>query len=534
MLAAALLVLLGAHYVAYRLTIIPRFEAIERDDARRNLERALSALDAEVTHLDVLAHDYAAWDDTVAFLDGKAPAYEAANLGEDTFSNNRVDVAQIVAADGRVVWQMARDPETATVSLPRGLPVDRYPPGHPFIAHGESRAPIVDRSVRGAVLLGAVPYLIASRPVVRSDNSGPIVGTLLFGRRLSAEFVERLAEQTRMELHVLRIDEPAARASVRRLQRDANHGEPIRIDVVSKGRVRVTSLYRGIDGNAVLLVATQLPRAITIHGESTLWSALLWTLLSGLATLALVMFGLRRAVLRPVAKLRRHTRDVERTGDLSLRLLLPGTDEVAELAHAFDGMLISLAAARAELEREARVDGLTGVANRRSFDEALDLEWRRMGRAGQPLAVIMGDIDFFKAFNDTYGHPAGDECLRLIGGVLQSQARRAGDLVARYGGEEFVILLPDTSSEGALCVANGIGAALVAAAIPHAGSAVAPVVTLSMGVASLQADPGGPPAVLVQRADAALYAAKRAGRNRAIVADEGLTRPDTLPAPQAA
>jgi len=329
--------------------------------------------------------------------------------------------------------------------------------------------------------------------------------------------VARLAAQTQMQLRILRADEPSARASVRRLHQGEAEGNPIRIDQVSRGRMRVSSLYRGIDGKAVLMVATQLPRTITLEGASGLWSNLAWTLSSAILILALMMFGLRRAVLAPVAALVRHTREVERTGDLSLRLDAQGGSEIVQLASSFDRMLESLAAARAQLEADARTDGLTGIANRRFFDESLALEWRRMARARRPLSVLLGDVDFFKQFNDSYGHAAGDDCLRAVGRVLEAHARRAGDLVARYGGEEFVVLLPDTTLEGALHVARQICADLAAERIPHASSDAAHIVTMSLGVASF-VPTSGDPTMLVEAADAALYAAKRAGRNRAMSA----------------
>lgn len=160
----------------------------------------------------------------------------------------------------------------------------------------------------------------------------------------------------------------------------------------------------------------------------------------------------------------------------------------------------------------AREDGLTRLANRRRFDEALGEEYRRAMRVGSPLAVIMIDADRFKAFNDTYGHPAGDACLQALAGVLNSRCRRPADLPARYGGEEFVLLLPNTDAAGGLIVAECIRAAVRDLAIPHAGSEFG-IATVSVGVAALVPGCSHGPAALVEAADAALYEAKRAGRN---------------------
>lgn len=175
--------------------------------------------------------------------------------------------------------------------------------------------------------------------------------------------------------------------------------------------------------------------------------------------------------------------------------------------------------AQADLLRElAFVDGLTGVHNRRHFDARLQAESRRAQRSRAPLAVALADVDHFKRYNDHYGHQAGDACLQAVARALKGEVYRAPDLLARYGGEELVALLVDTDLAGARVVAERAVAAVRALALPHADSPTAPVVTVSAGVGSMvpHAPDDGPR--LLRLADAALYAAKQAGRNRAVVA----------------
>lgn len=168
------------------------------------------------------------------------------------------------------------------------------------------------------------------------------------------------------------------------------------------------------------------------------------------------------------------------------------------------------------LEQYAMLDGLTGVPNRRYFDEQLDRETRRSRREGKPLSLIMLDIDHFKSFNDHYGHGAGDRCLQKVAETLALTLNRPGDTLYRYGGEEFVALLPCTDATGALEVGETLRNAIEALALPHARSATGPVVTVSLGAATL--DPAGEPEAdpesLLAGADAALYRAKNHGRNR--------------------
>lgn len=170
--------------------------------------------------------------------------------------------------------------------------------------------------------------------------------------------------------------------------------------------------------------------------------------------------------------------------------------------------------ANEQLSRLSFEDALTGLANRRCFDETLDKEWRRAKRLQTPLAVVMADIDDFKLYNDSMGHPAGDRCLAAVADVLRQSVGRAGDLAARYGGEEFVILVPAADHATAMTVAQGLRADCEALAIAHPASTVGPVITLSLGVASCIPSDETSALSLVSQADAALYRAKQEGRNR--------------------
>ncbi len=166
------------------------------------------------------------------------------------------------------------------------------------------------------------------------------------------------------------------------------------------------------------------------------------------------------------------------------------------------------------LENLSFTDGLTCIFNRRRFDEFLKQEWFRALRKRTPISLIMMDIDFFKKYNDSYGHLAGDECLRRIAEVIRSSVKRSVDLAARYGGEEFTCLLPDTDSAGAFHVASKIQKRLKTLNIPHNNSSVSPYVTLSMGIASTIPETGEEPQILIQKADELLYKAKNNGRNQ--------------------
>ena len=170
--------------------------------------------------------------------------------------------------------------------------------------------------------------------------------------------------------------------------------------------------------------------------------------------------------------------------------------------------------AQLALQQQATIDGLTGLAKRRCFDEKLHVEWSRAQRHGESVALIMCDVDYFKRYNDHYGHQGGDVCLKAVAGILQREIFRPTDLVARYGGEEFAIILPATDLQGALTVAERLRFDMERSALPHADSDVGPWVTMSIGVAAMVPDREALSATLVAKADLALYKAKGSGRNQ--------------------
>ncbi len=184
-----------------------------------------------------------------------------------------------------------------------------------------------------------------------------------------------------------------------------------------------------------------------------------------------------------------------------------------ELERQVEQRTLELGRANAELERQSLADGLTRIANRRHFDSRLDVEWRRAARAGEPLALVLADLDHFKPYNDAHGHVAGDESLRTVAASLVAAVQRAEDLVARYGGEEFAILLPGIGLDEAGELAERLRAQVEALALAHDRSPHGRV-TLSLGVAAVVPDPSSRPETLIEAADRALYRAKNAGRNR--------------------
>ncbi len=184
----------------------------------------------------------------------------------------------------------------------------------------------------------------------------------------------------------------------------------------------------------------------------------------------------------------------------------------------------SLAEANRALQQLSVVDSLTGIANRRRFDEVLETEWRRAMRSGAFLSLILIDVDFFKAYNDFYGHQAGDACLRRVAQAMNDTIIRAGDLLARYGGEEFAVILQSNTAEGTIKVSEILRERVEALRIPHAKSDANNVVTVSLGAATVVPASYSSQATLIEEADKALYRAKEKGRNRVEILHDAIER----------
>lgn len=182
----------------------------------------------------------------------------------------------------------------------------------------------------------------------------------------------------------------------------------------------------------------------------------------------------------------------------------------------------SLLEANLELQRLTRVDGLTGLSNRRYFDEYLNAEWSRAARISSPVSVLMIDVDEFKRYNDSYGHLAGDEVLKAVGGTLQRHCRNVSDLVARFGGEEFAIVLSDAPLERVEQLGEGLCRSIEALRMDHRASSASSYVTISVGGALTIPAEASSPLLLIDAADKALYQAKATGKNRAVVVRRSL------------
>ena len=319
------------------------------------------------------------------------------------------------------------------------------------------------------------------------------------------------------------------------------------------GRVLPFSHQQGLEWSIVIVVpATDVMDKIRGNTAMIIWLCLLASTL-----IIIINTYLGRWLAQPIMDLNQASQDIIH-GDFSYKPQPshPNVHEISNLAVSVGQMSQEIQASRQQLEEYSRsleqqvinrtqaleaeierrfaaedalqqvnkelaaiayIDGLTQIANRRQFDERFLQEWRRLQREKSPLSIIICDVDYFKQYNDTYGHGKGDDCLKKLAQAIEASARRAADLTARYGGEEFVLILPSTPLTGALEVAKSIQAKVQSLQLPHSKSAVSKYVTMSFGVSSIIPTDASTPEELLLRADQALYQAKQAGRNQIVV-----------------
>jgi len=547
--------LLGLGYLFLQRSL----EAHQQLVQRQRLAAVVSALDRELAMLLRQVQDYTVWEDAHAAVSRRDAEWVHRNIVGWLPQQFHYDFAIVVDAQGAVVGQAGRE----WAWLQQTEPFQRA-------RRGVSSA--------GLHRQGEAIYLLAAAPIVDEQWRRPSAGALVVGRTLDAPLLRRISQSAghmgavQLEAVVAFSDadrQPTLRKMLgQSVQEDsdpllqvppASRGNqaPVRLLSRSGGNLKeggdtlpsIAYLLHDSAGQPVAWLMVEPPRAEQSWLLDALCLAKQYLLVFGGA---LALIASLTMVLLLQSQLRRFSVAIQRltSGDWDARVAYPARDEFGYLARAFNQMAHQLQQAfeaqeqqreellaqKAELEQMHRqlqqahqelatlnaelleanralaqaavTDGLTGLKNHRAFQEALHSAAQMAERLQQPLSLVMFDIDHFKQFNDTYGHPAGDELLRQVAQVLRESAR-AYDVAARYGGEEFALLLPNTALEQAVQVAERLRQQIRAIENPHAP------VSASFGVATYRR--GTPPATLVYEADAALYRAKRGGRDRVCV-----------------
>lgn len=387
-------------------------------------------------------------------------------------------------------------------------------------------AQINDVVLSGLIVVDNLPFILVSYPISDSDDN--FVGRLSLGTYFDFDKV-KFDDQFNCVVSFKRITETKGQG----LYKFINYIEKVQsgkniyyVDRDQKGSVYIHDLWKDIEGDPLFISVIKQSRVSLTRGREIIRMSLMVSLIISGIIVLIVSFSLQFFIVRPISTLSTYASYMEKELDFEepkiINIQLP--EEIKGLAGSFDRVLNKVTADKRALQTDniklkklVKYDDLTKVVSRRSFDSSLNREWINLKEPKKELSLVFCDIDYFKLYNDTYGHAKGDETLRRVATTLKNCVKRAEDLVARYGGEEFVILLPGTSRSGARAIAEKLRKAVDNSRIPHARSEAYGHVTISLGVATIHSTDGLTQKDFIEMADKALYKAKVSGRNAVVV-----------------
>lgn len=494
-------------------SLLPTFDSLERSFALDSAKRVVSGFDEQMSTVSVLNHDWAYWDGLYAHMQRPDKDFERSNFGEETMQTSNLHAVLLLDPRGQVRGFGARAFSNGTVAQAADVAA-------PLLRRWEHQPRLLVRTECGLERLQGTLCVVCWAAILRSNGMGPAMGTVVMVRELDARILETVAQYAGTAFTIEELTAPPDASEIAMAAWRASDFQHL-----SHGDLRahfgsdvITLRYQlqDLEAKPLSWLHIRLDRKLMAQGQRVIKDVLVQLAVVALATGLVLLLTVHWWLVRPIARLRSDVAELSATRQWGETLAYDRPDEIGALTQGINGLLAVLRQQVEVLETLSSTDALTGIANRRQFDERLAHELMRLGRRTRPLSLLILDVDHFKLYNDRYGHPEGDMVLRKLGALLRASCRQQ-DLPARVGGEEFALLLPDTDATGASAMAEKVMKALAALALVHDSSPTAPVVTVSIGIASWPTLQEGGATEIFAQADKALYAAKHGGRMRACV-----------------
>ena len=482
---------------------------LEEVEARGDLRRLISTFQARELELSGTLKSWSNWTGLFDYFANRTDKFRDAELSVQAIAVASVDFLALLDLSGQLL-------DVTEVPGPNG-----ETPATEVIQQDAHHYPAYLRLSEAASGCGAIQAqarvaLVCLSPILDSEGGGQSRGYILLGRWVDAQMVRQISEVADLQFKISTVPTPAMGA-----QRSAAGEQPFSPEAVQilthDNHLELRYPLAGLSGHTIAEIQMTWPRqqALVADRSYAATQALVIALIVTCGFLLVLLLDL--VVVKRLNQLRRELRLIVDskcwTGDVTVS----GQDEIAALAGYTRSLVAVVHDQVQELQKLSQTDTLTGLPNRRAFNERLDHLLAAHARQQLPSALILMDVDHFKKYNDTYGHPAGDEVLQKVAHCLRTTLRRELDMPARMGGEEFGVLLPGANADQALATAEVIRTTLQDMAITHPANPPLGVITMSLGVAEVTA--ADTATSLYRRADEALYQAKNSGRNRVVLGD---------------
>lgn len=519
-------IIIVSEFIVQRYFVYNAFVSIEKEEAADNMARITQALENEVSHLDNLNNDWATWDDTYNFIDNRSEDYIVSNLPDWIFHESGMDLIYIVNNNGEVVWGKIYDTALKKEIFVKEIPQNMLPQNHSLLIRDYRTHDLSLVKKRGLFNTEKGPLLISTELILTSKGKGPPKGYMIMGLFIDDKVINKIKDQTKVNFEVIYLyNKPGVEAYKDVINELVESKLYIDDNETNKDYYNLYRYYTDVEKDPSLIIKVDFPRKISGQGKKVITFATTYLILTGIIVLILIIILINKYALKPLQMVDKYMVKIIKSNDFSIRINSKRKDEIGIMANAFDFFVAKIEEQKQMLEDLSTIDGLTNIANRRKFDETIKSEWNRHKRFGSTITILLLDVDYFKLYNDFYGHQAGDECLKKICSVLSNHTKRAGELSARYGGEEFVLLYLNSEKQNILEICDHIKSDINKLNIKHEKSKVSDRITVSIGIAIYKPKSDDKYIDFINNADKALYQAKEAGRNRAVLYNSTIIGP---------
>ena len=410
-----------------RYVIFPRFLSLERDEAIKNVKRIEEAFKNEIHRLDSICWDWSAWNDSYQFIESRSAKYIETNLIPGTFAVNNINTIYFINTKEKIVWYKTYAPKYNKIIQLTDFPKDTFPPNHPLISYLSKNIPITKMGVAGIYVTKNGPMFISSRPITKSNDEGPLRGSLIFGRFLNDEFVKTLVDQTKINFQALPVQAGSLPTPLKDIPNRITDESRYVVDSSANNSVYAYTTLPDIMGDAAILIKSQIPKKISEQGYVTVSYAMYLILAIGIGVLIVMSLLLHYSVLGPITDLKNHVMLIGKTGDISASPSSQRPDEIGILSIEFDRMLEQLQ--RFQTKLEAKVKERTSelaitnenlkqeIEERKQAEEALRESEELFSKFSEATweAIMIHDRGILLQANGQYYQMFGYERAELLG-----------------------------------------------------------------------------------------------------------------------